>query len=154
MVTDSFGLLLEEIGKHLGIANLAPDANNSCLIKFPKGPSIQLEIDKTGNFLMIACDLGEIPAGPYRENVFREALKYNGRPYPHIAEFAYSKQTNKLVMTRLLPLNDIRGEIIIEALTPFQELSNRWHETLARGEIPSSLEGAYISGGAKMFGIK
>lgn len=154
MVTDSFGLILEELGKLIGIEKLAPDQNNSCLIKFPKGPSIQLEIDKTGNYLMIACDLGEIPTGPYRENVFREALKSNGRPPPLVAEFAYSKQGNKLLMTKLLPIISLHGEIIVDALTPFQELAIRWQDSLTRGEVPSFLEGAYQSGGSKMFGMK
>lgn len=154
MVTDALGLLLEDIGRLLNIPHLVPDSNHSCLIKFPTGPSIQIEIDKTGNYLMIGCDLGEIPVGPYRENVFREALKANGRPFPHAAEFAYSKQSNKLVMTRYLILNSLRGETVVEALTPFQALAGQWHEALARGEVPYSLEGAYQSGGSKMFGMK
>lgn len=153
MVTDSFGLLLEELAKLLNISKLEPDRNNSCLIKFPKGPPIQFEIEKSGNHLLIACDLGEIPAGPYRENVFREALKHNGRPYPHACEFAYSKQTNKLVMTHLLPLPNLRGEQVVEALTPFQVIALRWQESLARGEVPS-FDGAFQSGGSKPFGMK
>lgn len=153
MVTDSFGQLLEEMAKLLNIPKLEPDRNNSCLIKFPKGPSIQFEIEKSGNQFLIACDLGEIPAGPYRENVFREALKYNGRPYPHVCQFAYSKQTNKLIMTHLLPLSNLRGEQVIEALTPFQALAGQWAEALARGEVPTS-EGLFQSGGAKPFGMK
>ena len=103
---------------------------------------------------MIACDLGEIAAGPYRENVFREALKYNGRPFPHAAEFSYSKQGNKLVMTKYLPILNLRSETIVDALTPFQEMAIRWHDSLFRGEVPSFLEGAYQSGGNKMFGMK
>lgn len=154
MVSDALGLLLEDIGKILNIPHLAPDANHSCLIKFPKGPPIQIEIDKSGNYLMIGCDLGEIPVGPYRENVFREALKANGQPYPHAAEFAYSKQSNKLVITRYLILQSLRGETVIEALTPFQALADQWHEALTRGDIPISLEGAYQSSGTKMFGMK
>jgi hypothetical protein len=153
MVTDSFGLLLEEVGKLLDIPKLEPDRNNSCLIAFPKGPSIQFEIEKSGNNFLIMCDLGEIPAGPYRENVFREALKYNGRPYPHACQFAYSNQTKKLVMTHLLPLLNLRGEQVINALTPFQAIAKQWQEALARGEVPVS-EGAYLGGGAKPFGMK
>lgn len=154
MVTDAFGLLLEDVAKQLNIPSLVPDQNNSCLIKFPKGPAIQLEIDKTGNYLMIGCDLGEIPAGPYRENVFREALKMNGRSYPHAADFAYSKQSNKLVMTTQLPLQNLRSETIVETLNSFQELAIRWNESLQSGEVPSFLEGAYQSSSAKMFGMK
>lgn len=153
MVTDSFGLLLEEVAKLLDIEKLEPDRNNSCLIQFVKGPAIQFEIEKAGNHLLIMCDLGEVPAGPYRENVFREALKYNGRPYPHACQFAYSKQTNKLVMTHLLPLSNLRGEQVIEALTPFQAIAKQWQESLLRGDVPT-VEGSSQSGGSKMFGIK
>lgn len=154
MVTDAFGLLLEETKQFLKIDKLAPDSNNSCLIKFPKGPPIQIEMDKTGNYLMIACDFGEIPAGPYRENVFREALKANGKPFPHTAEFAFSKQANKLVMTKLLPVQNLRGEAIADAISSFQEIAIKWQDSLSRGEIPSSLEGAYQSSSPKMFGMK
>lgn len=153
MVTDSFGLLLEDMAKLLKIPKLESDRNNACLIKFPNAPSIQFEIEKSGNHVLIACDLGEIPAGPYRENVFREALRYNGRPYPHACQFAYSKQTNKLVMTHLLPLQNLRAEQVIDALTPFQAIAKQWQESLARGEVPS-MEGTSSSGGVKPFGMK
>jgi hypothetical protein len=154
MVTDALGLLLEDVAKLIGIAKLEPDRNNSCLIKFPNAPSIQLELDKSGNYLMIGCDLGEIPPGPYRENVFKEALKYNGKPPPRSADFAFSKQANKLVMTKHLLAKNLRGEAVVEALTPFQALAKSWQEALSRGDVPSSVEGLYQPGGSKMFGMK
>lgn len=154
MVTDAYGLLLQELGKLLNIKNLQPDTNNSCLIKFPGEPSIQIELDKSHNNLMLCCNFGAVPPGRYRENVFREALKSNGLPPPHHGDFAYSKKTDNLIMIELLPITELNGDKVFNALAPFREKAKNWHESISRGEIPSTLQGAYSRGGSGMFGLK
>ena len=73
MVTDLLGTLLQELGKSLEIAELSPDENNSCLIELKNGQQIQLELDRSGQFFVIGADIGMVPPGKYRENLFRQA---------------------------------------------------------------------------------
>lgn len=92
MVTDFFGSLLQELGKVLEIPDLHPDRNNSCQIVLKNGLNLQIELDRSGQFLIFGADLGVVPPGRYRENLFREALKANDMPHPIHGILAYSKK--------------------------------------------------------------
>src|SRR5262245_58766423 len=98
MVTDLFGALLQELGDSLEKADLHPDRNNSCLIRMKGGQEIQFELDRSSQFLIVGADLGAVPPGKYRENLFREALKANDMPHPIHGILAYSKKTDHLVL--------------------------------------------------------
>lgn len=155
MVTDAFGLLLQEVGKLLQIPKLEPDGNNSCLINFPGQISIQLEQDRSGNALILGCDIGTIPPGRYRELVFREALRSNGLPPPRSGDFSYSKQADKLMLMQQIPLKDINGDKVLSVLNSLLEKAKYWKEAILRGEVPSITTVSPASkGGAGMFGLK
>ena len=153
MVADAFGTLLQELGKIIKIPTLEPDPNNSCLIKFPNAPTTQFELDRSGFFLVMGCDLGDMPVGRYRENLFREALIANGLPYPRYGDFSYSKQTDHLILTMILPLKDLTGDKVAMALLPFLEKAKIWQEAISKGDIPSRT-GTLASRGSGMFGLK
>lgn len=155
MVTDAFGLLLQDVGKLLNIPKLEPDRNNSCLINFPEKISIQMEMDPSGNHLILACDLGTVPPGRYRELVFREALRANGVQPPHFGEFSYSKQADKLMLMQQIPLKDINGDKVLAVLNPLLEKGKYWKEAIFRGDVPSiSVTSTASKGGGGMFGLK
>ncbi|KAF3363188.1 putative type III secretion chaperone SycE [Chlamydiales bacterium STE3] len=153
MVTDAFGSLLQELGKVMRIPYLQPDKNNSCLIKFPNGPSVQIELDRSEAFLLLGCDLGEVARGRYRENVFREALISNGMPQPRFGDFAYSQRTDHLILTLSFPVKNLTGEKIASALTPFVEKAKSWIGAISKNDIPSRY-GTLSSRGSGMFGLK
>jgi hypothetical protein len=153
MVKDYFGTLLEEIGKMMHVT-LQPDKNNSCLIEFPNKIKIQMEVDSSRNLFIIGCNLGVVPPGRYRENIFREALKANGMPYPRYGDFSYSKRMDSLVLTRELSMQDIHSDKIVHELLNFLRKATQWQEALARGDVPSIVSGAYTSkGSGGMFGL-
>lgn len=156
MVTDRFGMLLEEVGKILEVPDLHSDTHNSCLIKFKEGIEVQIEIDKhTEDFLIIGTDLGEIPAGKYRENIFLEALKANGMPYPRWGNFAYSAQTQHLMLFEMLSLHDLTGGQIASFLSQFLLKAKAWKDALATGNMPplTITEGSLAKPGG-IFGLK
>lgn len=154
MVTDFFGVILQELGNVLQIPDLHPDKNNSCLIKFPSGLKIQIEVDPKTESLTLGCDLGEIPAGKYRENIFREALKANGMPRPQNGIFGFSQDTGHLVIFEALNSKDLRGGHVATALTPFIEKAQTWSEAIAKGDVPlvSNMYSTKRSTG--MFGLR
>jgi hypothetical protein len=153
MVTDAFNLLLQDLGKLLKI-KLESDAHNSCLIRFPNKFTIQLELDRSGNFLLLGSDLAIVPPGRYRENVFREALKANGLPSPRNGDFAYSKQTDRLILSEKLLMTDLNGDKLLSTFTPFLEKARYWHDTIAHGDVPAALQVASTAKGSGMFGLK
>lgn len=152
MVTDLLGTLLEELGKAIHNPNLRPDANNSCLLKYKGDLQVQIELERGGNHLTVGCDLGQIPAGRYREDVFAEALKANGMPHPRYGIFAYSKQTDHLLLFELLPLKELTGSKIADFLTHFLQKARTWKESIKKGEVPV-VATAYTSKPLGLFGL-
>jgi hypothetical protein len=136
MVTDFFGVLLQELSRLMGISELRPDRNNSCLINMQKGYKVQLEVDSSGRYLIIGCDLGEVPTGRYRETIFMEALKINGMPSVLNGHLAYSKKLNHLILFEMLDLTNINGDKVFAVMTPFLEKAAVWKDAITRGEIP------------------
>lgn len=150
---DLFESLLNEFGKVVNM-ELHTDANNACLIKLPNdGPGIQLELDKTGNFLVMVSNIGFIPPGRYRETLFKEALRLNNQPHPRNGTFAYSKKADQLVLMEQIPIKDINGEKIASVYTPFSEKAALWKEAITHGEVPSTASGSYRKAGTGMFGL-
>ena len=74
--------------------------------------------------------------GRYRENVFRMALAANALPYPRFGTFAYSNQTNSLVIYETLPAKDLRGDQVAEFIAPFVQKAIVWKQAIEKGEIP------------------
>lgn len=136
MVGDFFSALLQELGPLLDIKDLAPDANNSCLLKLKNGTQIQLEPDKGNLFLVLGTQIGTIQPGRYRENIFREALKSNGLPTAKNGTFAYSQKSDRLIMFEMVPVKDLTGAQLHDHLTPFSEKAKLWQEAITRGDIP------------------
>lgn len=156
MVADLFESLLQDIGKEFHVT-LKADQNNSCLFNLPNGLSVQMEIDPKNEYFIIGTDLGEVPLGKYRENLFQAALRSNALPPPQNGIFAYSKQKDHLVIHAMIPLPEITGEKIINILKPFLEKAWNWKTAITNGEVPevesSSQAGHYSSQGG-IFGLK
>lgn len=152
MATSLYENLLQELGKILGIS-LTPDSNNSCLVRLKGGIEVQLELDKQGDRLLMGTNLGSVPLGRYRENLFREALRANGMPPPKAGTLAYSRRSDCLVLFRWLPARSLSGEGIASSLKPFVELATLWRTAIQRGEIPS-FEGPSAAGYGGMFGLR
>ena len=102
----------------------------------------------------MGSQLGFLPAGRYRESVFREALKANNLPPPRYGNFAYSKKADQLVLFDSTSLQDLNGEKIAQHFTPFAEKAFHWQDAISRGEVPSIL-GAFSTRkvGTGMFGL-
>lgn len=155
MVTNALGVILQELGKSslIPISDLHPDRNNSCLIKLRGGVEVQIEPDKSGENLLIGCDLGDLPGGRYRENLFREALKSNGQSHPRYGTFAYSKRTDHLILYETLNMQDLTGDKVAEFLVKFVEKALVWKNAMKNGDIPtiSNIRTSKFGG---IFGLK
>ena len=155
MVTNALGIILQELGKSnlIPINDLVPDRNNSCLIGLPGGLKIQIEMDKSELNLIVGCDLGEVPVGRYRTDIFREALRANSAPYPVYGIFAFSTKTKHLVLHDHLRLSEYNGEKLAEHLKPFIEKAKIWMDAIKAGELPTNTPSQAPSLGS-LFGFK
>lgn len=154
MVTDLFGTLLQELGAILEIPDLHPDRNNSCRIRLKNTLDIQLELDRSGQFIILGADLGTVPPGKFRENFFREALKANDMPYPNHGTLCYSKKSDHLVIFEKLSTNELNGEKVAAEITPFSEKALIWKDALQRNDIPVVNQAYTSQKSAGMFGLR
>jgi len=154
MIIDNFGILLQELATILKIEQLVPDGHNTCLVRFKEGVNIQLEPDKNGINLLVGAQLGTIPPGRYREDIYREALRANGLPPPRIGTLAYSRQADALVLFELIPLQDLTGAKLADFLQGFLAKALTWQNALAKGEVPviETTDASNRRGGG-MFGL-
>lgn len=141
--------LLDELGKALQSPGLHLDQNNTCLIEM-RGVRINIE-EKSSEYLLLGVDLGVLPPGRYRENIFREALKSNGLPFPRYGSFGFSKRSEKLILFETMRLNELSAEKIVNFLNPFIEKAKLWKDAIARGDVP--LATTSTSGNKGMFGL-
>ncbi len=156
MVSDRFTILIEELGQALQI-KLKPDANDACMIKYPDGLEIRIDPDRLGEIIYITSDLGAIPQGRYRENVFREALKANGLSIARVGIFCYNPKKESLLLFEQIPIIDLNGIRLAEITQSFTQKARIWKEGITRGEIPSyrSTEMTFgRTGGSGLFGLR
>jgi len=155
MVHDIFDSVLQELGDTLEIEDLHLDDTGTCLIKFDTELEVYIEPYARDDFMLISTDLGEVPGGRYREDVFREALKSNGLPIPRYGTFAFSEQSDHLVLFGLLSLRELNGEKIATFLHPFMDKALVWKEAIAGGDIPvADTMTTSHAGPAGMFGLR
>lgn len=136
MLTDQFAILIDELGKIMQI-KLAPDANNACQIRYPDGLEIRLDPDRLGEVLFVTCELGPLPQGRYRENLFREALKANGLPPPRNGVFAFNPKKEMLILFEQAPFFDLNAIKTADLLSAFSQKARIWKDAISRGDVPS-----------------
>ena len=151
MITGQLGILLKELSRVLRIPNLHPDSYDSCLLRLQNGLEIQIELDKRQNSLIIGTNLGEIPLGRYREDLFEAALRANGEKN-RIGVLAYSAQRDNLVLFEMLPLKDLTGSHVGDFITPFSEKALKWKEAIRFNQVPQ-IESSNFSNKRGIFGL-
>jgi hypothetical protein len=151
MVTSELGVLLDELGRAINIPNLRPDSQETCLIRLKNGAEVQLEIDRSGNSLLMGMDIGEVPLGRFRQDIFEAALKANKDSHRQ-GIFAWSTKTEHLVLFTYLSLKDLNGLKISDHLGPFAEKARLWKDSISRNEIPTAA-GGVVSSKRGIFGL-
>jgi len=136
MVHNTFGYLIEELGRTLDMPDLKADDNNTCLLRFPGEVDVFIEQDKDSDHLLLGCDFGELPPGRYRQDLYEAALKCNQRPPPNHGTLAYSKYASHLVLFKRVWLRDLNSDTLVDALMPFIAKAMRWKDAIANDTIP------------------
>jgi hypothetical protein len=147
----SFDYILKELGHSLKMS-LKPDENNACRISFDSQLSMQLEMDQESRMLLIVCEVGEVPPGKFREELFRSALIENGKPLPRYGDLSFSSKNNTLVIYQFIAPDMIDFDEFLEFFTLFGEKAHDWKDGLETGQLPTVAE-VSGEGPAAMFGF-
>ena len=131
---EDFHLLMDDLGNLLDTP-LIPDKLGACVLNFDDEISVQLEPDAAGHSLLIAADIGEIPAGKFRENLLTAGLKYNAI-FPRVGTFAYLARKNLLVFFHTFELEGLHADLIAAFLPSFVSKGTQWKQDIAKGMIP------------------
>ncbi len=127
--------VLEILSESLDIP-LYLDEHRVCKILINDQLTIQIELDQSHRFLILGSILTELPAGKFRENVLKAALKENYETDFRLGKFAYLPQKTQLFLFEKLPLDYLTEEQVFPF---FHELLTKgilWKTHLMRGEIP------------------
>ncbi len=120
---NKFEDLLKELGLLLG-SNLFPDEHSTCMILFNNGIKIQIELDKSSEFLIIGSSLGELPPGNYREQILIEALKNN--LFTEAGIFAFSLKKTALILFVKKPFDEINAQSLYDLLSAMNKKALPW----------------------------
>jgi Tir chaperone protein (CesT) family len=156
MPAHSFDSILKEVSEKMNLSGLKATVNDNITLQVPPNQTlVTLQKHNKQPILIISSDIMELQDGRFRENIFREALKFNGLNEYHKGTFGFSKKSQKLILFDMLPLDEIFPEQVVETMSEIAIKVSRWKESLERGDIPTidlNAGGSASRGG--IFGIK
>ncbi len=145
--------LIHDLGNQMGVP-LKADSHQSCKLTFPAQQiTLQIDLDVNADQIIVGTQLARIPAGSYRERIFRQALRVNGSSVSPRGILAYSEKNDTLVLFQFLPLAFLDGKKLFSFLQLYLEHARAWKEALDHGDIPQIQEDAE-TGGSGMFGLR
>ena len=128
-----FDLLLEELSE-LFQTPLERDVKNACRIVVDEKLVIQMELDEPKEHLMLGSVICTIPAGKFRENVLKEALKENNQPPPLHGVLSYVEKNNTLVLYEYHLISELKAAQLAEFLEAMMEKALVWYEAIDKGQ--------------------
>lgn len=130
---NKFENLITSLGDILDL-DLRADKGVLCKLKIDGRLSINLEYDEVKDLILIATLVEELPAGRFRENVLKEALRANGT-YPRLATFAFSERANKLACFNYISFTNLSTEHFNTKLHEFIDFAYEWHRAIQSGNL-------------------
>ncbi len=150
MVMEVFDIVVKELGALLG-CELKVDENHFCRIKLNE-IEVQLEMDRSGENLMLITGLEGLPSGKNLENLLKAALRENGNPPPLYGSFGYNGKKQKLILFSKLNMQELNGEKLYNHILPFTSKAKVWKDAIQRGDLPQS-DASHSGGSSGLFGM-
>ncbi len=151
----NFHDLIHELGEFVG-EDLKVDPNQSCCIEVNQILKIQIELDPSGEKILLMTKIIELPPGKFRESVLKDALKANFLAEEKEGILSYLERQNTLVLCKDLYTHAITRDILYSHLIQFIERASKWQSSIEAGR--SSPDGGEIPEGTEkkgsIFGFK
>ena len=132
-----FEELLKELGREYSLS-LHPDHRGACQLNIEGILHVQLSCEEEKERLLIACFICETPAGKFRENILKTALKHNYLQ-PLGAILAYSEKNNQLTLFQYIPLASLQGKGLVQPLNLFIAKAKEWRTGVETGALQTLL---------------
>ncbi len=132
-----FEELLKELGMEYSLS-LHPDPHGMCQLNIEGILHVQLSCEEEKERLLIACFICETPAGKFRENILKAALKHNYL-YPLGAILSYSEKNNQLTLFQYIPLPSLQGKKLAQTLNLFIAKAKEWRAAVETGNLQGLL---------------
>ena len=140
-MNDPFEEIIQELGFALGIT-LHVDKNRACQLRVHHKLSVQIQLDTTGERILIGCMVIELPPGRFCENVLAEALKANNLPDPRTGIFGFLKQKNTLTLHQFYRMGSIDGKQLALFAANFIDYAELWQQAIENGQPgPAPIQG-------------
>lgn len=153
----SFTDLMNDLGELLN-TEIHPDLNLSCCLMINDSLKVQIEMSTTGEEILLASFVVELPPGRFREEVLRDALKANHQSDLNHGVLSYVKNHNALTLFQTIHAHGLSANDLYKYLSLFVERAKGWKDAINAGkthptdsgEVPQSREGQ----GSSLFGFK
>ena len=128
---DRFEELIKELGMNINIPTLAPDKHRVCRLNINNLLHVQIELGQSGESLLLAAFVSDVPPGKFREKALKEALKSNCHAKNGILGFC--AQNSKLALHLSLSIHDLTGEKLSSHLGKFIKKADSWRVAIETG---------------------
>ncbi|MCX6988182.1 MAG: CesT family type III secretion system chaperone [Chlamydiae bacterium] len=132
---NKFDNLIVTLGEMLD-TDLRAEKGVLCKLKIDGKLSINLEYDEVKDLILMGTLIVELPAGRFRENILKEALRMNSI-YPRIGTFAYSERANKLALFQYISFTSLSADAFNIQLHQFIDFSYQWFKAIDSGNLLS-----------------
>lgn len=124
--------ILYKLSHETGL-KLYPDNHEACKLLIGDHNNVQLEMDFTGEKLLVGSIIIEIPLGKFREEVLKHALVANNAEYPCYGYLCYIQRINSLALYDYLSLKNLTGDFLVNYITVFAQKAETWRAAIASG---------------------
>lgn len=153
----AFQDVLDGLSDELDI-DVEPDLHGLCTLMINEKVKVQLEVDVTGESILMATLVTELPPGKFRERILKDALKANYLAEENHGVLSYTGPDNALVLALTIPMHGLTGKELYEHLSIFVERAQGWQKAIDEGHPspPDTEEVPKRDGGAKhsIFGFQ
>lgn len=120
---------------------LYPDANDACKIRLSNNFYVQLEMDRSEEFLNAVCKIIEIPLGKFKENVLKHALVDNSNHNPYEGCLSYVQKNNTLVLYQKISTKALDPSQLINYIIGLGLKAEEWKQAIEQGRPgPNSIK--------------
>lgn len=147
---NAFEILVENLGKHIGIS-LEAEPNQTCSLLIDEKITLMLEMDKNEEHLRMVSFFCLVPPGKFREKVLAEALKANDKQ-DEKGILGFSDATNEIALYDTISLEGLDVAKLADQLARWIENIFVWKEAIEAGH--ASTKQTEPNQAPKPFGLK
>ena len=136
----NFNDLVYELSQILG-EELKADLNQICPLVIEENLHVQLEMDISGESVLMGCFICELPPGKFRENILKDSLKAQFDSKLEKSVLGYCEQINQLALFQNVSNYDLNGEALYKELCSFVDRVKDWKSAIESGK--TSPDGAF-----------